>query len=172
MLLTMPGAPFIYYGEELGLLNGPGNEDEWKRTPMLWTDAGPGYGFTTGTPWHATAASQLVPSRAAQVTDSESLWTHYRKLIAARHDSLALSQGTLEVLAPAGKVLAFTRTSASEMVVVVHNLASSAQTVALAVKGSALKPLFVDPGVEASKAEGGFSVSLAPLSTGIFRVEP
>jgi glycosidase len=172
MLLTMPGAPFIYYGEELGLLNGPGNEDEWKRTPMLWTDAAPGYGFTTGTPWHATAASQLVSSRAVQVNDADSLWTHYRKLIAARHGSKALLHGSLEVLAPAGKVLAFSREAGGEKVVVVHNLASSAQTVVLAVKGSALKPLFIDPAVEANKTEGGFSVSLAPLSSGIFRVEP
>src|SRR5262249_33899871 len=33
ILLTLPGAPFIYYGEEVGLQNGPGSEDEWKRTP-------------------------------------------------------------------------------------------------------------------------------------------
>ena len=36
LLLTLPGVPFLYYGEELGMPNGEGNKDEEKRTPMLW----------------------------------------------------------------------------------------------------------------------------------------
>ena len=53
ILLTLPGAPFIYYGEEVGLQNGPTSADESKRTPMPWTASG---GFTTGTPWFAVRA--------------------------------------------------------------------------------------------------------------------
>ena len=35
--VTLPGTPFLYYGEEVGLRDGPGGADEWKRTPMPWT---------------------------------------------------------------------------------------------------------------------------------------
>ncbi len=48
LLLTLPGTPFLYYGEEIGM---PGTKpDERIRTPMQWLPA-PGAGFTTGTPW-------------------------------------------------------------------------------------------------------------------------
>ncbi len=47
VLLTLPGTPFLYYGEEVGLQNGTTEDDEAKRTPMPW-DATPGGGFTTG----------------------------------------------------------------------------------------------------------------------------
>jgi glycosidase len=173
MLLTLPGAPFIYYGEELGLLNGPGGDDEWKRTPMLWTDEAPGYGFTTGTPWQRTNPAQVVPSYAAQVKDPTSLWARYRALIAARHASSALGHGGLEVLTTSSKVLAFTRRDTNEQVLVVHNLSTSPQTVVLsAVQAQALAPLFVDAHVTATKNGLEWSVQLPAQSSGLFRVEP
>ncbi|RYE88888.1 MAG: hypothetical protein EOO75_12775, partial [Myxococcales bacterium] len=51
--LLMRGTPFLYYGEELGLLSGSASVVDARdkvRTPMPWT-TGPGQGFTTGTPW-------------------------------------------------------------------------------------------------------------------------
>ncbi|HEX6177340.1 MAG TPA: alpha-amylase family glycosyl hydrolase, partial [Thermoanaerobaculia bacterium] len=84
ILLTLPGLPFIYYGEELGLQNGPSNADEWKRTPMPWTPAG---GFTVGTPWHAFAPGVGQANVAAQTADRSSLLSHYRDLIRARKSS-------------------------------------------------------------------------------------
>src|SRR5262245_58700249 len=36
VMLTLPGTPFIYYGEEIAMENGPGDADEEKRTPMPW----------------------------------------------------------------------------------------------------------------------------------------
>ncbi|NIQ56998.1 MAG: alpha-amylase, partial [Gammaproteobacteria bacterium] len=38
VLLTLPGVPFLYYGEEVGLANGTAQGDEAKRTPMPWSD--------------------------------------------------------------------------------------------------------------------------------------
>src|SRR5258706_1699321 len=52
ILLTLPGMPFIYYGEEVGLQNGPTSADEPKRPPMPWSASG---GFTTGPPWFGFA---------------------------------------------------------------------------------------------------------------------
>ena len=57
ILLTLPGTPFLYYGEEVGLRNGPGSGDEDKRTPMPWNGEDGG-GFTSGQPWHAFAPAR------------------------------------------------------------------------------------------------------------------
>ena len=50
LLLTLPGLPFVYYGEEIGMT---GNKpDERLRTPMHWSRES-GIGFTKGTAWQA-----------------------------------------------------------------------------------------------------------------------
>src|SRR5205814_3220090 len=60
-MLTLPGIPFIYYGEEVGMSNNAAygaqtyNQD-WKlRTPMSWTADGITAGFTTGVPFRKPA---------------------------------------------------------------------------------------------------------------------
>ncbi len=124
VLLTLPGAPFLYYGEELGMENGPGSGDEAKRTPMPW-DASPDGGFTTATPWYPFGPGHEAVNVAAERHDPASLLAWYRRLIAARHGSAALRQGDLRLL-PAGSqpaaLLGFLRRSGKETVLVLHNL--------------------------------------------------
>jgi glycosidase len=50
LLFSLPGTPWLYYGEEIGMTNGQGSDDVAKRLPMQW-NASSGAGFTTGTPW-------------------------------------------------------------------------------------------------------------------------
>jgi glycosidase len=171
LLLTLPGSPFLYYGEELGLANGPGNEDQWKRTPMPWTE-GPGLGFTTGKPWHATAPEQLPAPWSAQTLDPRSLLSRYRALLRARHASPALSTGAMKLLeVGTSAALAFTRTAGEETVLVVHNFSTKPRVVAvpLAPKGSA-EPLFLDELATVERAPGGWSVSLPPQGTAVVRL--
>lgn len=94
LLLTLPGTPFLYYGEELGLPNGSGDADEEKRTPMPW-NALANAGFTTGTPWYAFSTHEAEISVAAQEIDPDSVLNWYKKLIALRNAHPALAQGTL-----------------------------------------------------------------------------
>ncbi|HSN85355.1 MAG TPA: alpha-amylase family glycosyl hydrolase, partial [Thermoanaerobaculia bacterium] len=112
VLLTLPGAPFLYYGEEVGLQNGSADRaDELKRTPMPW-DATEGGGFTTGRPWYAFAPGKATDNVAAQTQDPYSLLSHYRRLIRARKSSPALMKGSLTLLSPLNRptaVLAFLR---------------------------------------------------------------
>jgi glycosidase len=123
VLLTMPGAPFLYYGEELGMENGPARGDEAKRTPMPW-EGSSGGGFTTGTPWHPFAPGREQANVAAQQGDAGSLLAHYRSLIALRHASPALRQGALELMPTAqpAPLLVFQRKAGKETVLVLHNL--------------------------------------------------
>jgi glycosidase len=93
VLLALPGSPFLYYGEELGMRGGAGDGDEHKRTPMRWTEDG---GFTTGEPWFASEEPAGV-SVAAQTGAPDSLLSWYRRLLAARHASAALQLGDARV---------------------------------------------------------------------------
>ena len=126
VLLTLPGTPFLYYGEEVGLQNGPETADEDKRTPMPW-DSSQGGGFTTAEPWHDFAPGRETANVAAQTGDPGSLLSRYRNLIRARHASAALSRGALEVLSGSGPLLAFLRREGTERVLVVHNLGGQPQ---------------------------------------------
>ena len=90
VLLTMPGVPFIYYGEEIGMTGG--KPDEKIRTPMQWTSDATG-GFTTGEPWEPLNADVKKVNVAAQEADSTSLLSHYRQLIGLRNEHAALRHG-------------------------------------------------------------------------------
>ena len=48
-LMALPGTPFLYYGEELGMQGGAGTDDREKRTPMRWNATSLTWGFTSRT---------------------------------------------------------------------------------------------------------------------------
>jgi alpha-amylase len=92
-LFAMPGTPFIYYGEEIGMQGGTEPRDEDKRTPMRWTASG---GFTRAkAAWHDAPEAEGVDV-ASQRGRVGSLWTLYRDLIALRRSQPALARGGLE----------------------------------------------------------------------------
>ena len=64
------------------------------RVPMPWDDA-PNGGFTTGTPWLDAHPDAATINAAAQVDDPDSVFSHYRRLIALRHQEKAVSHGDL-----------------------------------------------------------------------------
>ena len=110
LLLTLPGPAFIYQGDEIGQVEGPGGDPpldrygrDRTRHPMQWTPEPLG-GFTTGRPW-----LPLTDPRHANVADQErdpgSLLHRYRELIATRRD---LGPG-LRFLDAAPGVLAYER---------------------------------------------------------------
>ncbi|MGC3999895.1 MAG: alpha-amylase family glycosyl hydrolase [Anaeromyxobacter sp.] len=164
VLLTLPGIPFIYYGEELGLRQVQNGDDEFKRTPFPWDGSETG-GFTTGKPWFKFAPGKDKVNVAAETGDPASLLSRYRNLIRLRHGSDALMRGELAVLPPSGGVLAFLRRSGRQTVLVVHNL-SAAPGTAQVLSDRNLTPLLVDPGVR----RDGAGVSLPPHSSGVWEV--
>ncbi len=171
VLLTLPGAPFLDYGDELGLAAGGGAGEASRLTPMPW-DATPGGGFTTGKPWLAFAPGQATANAAAERTDPGSLLSHDRYLIRARHNSAALAKGDLELLAPAsgdGPVLAYLRRAGKDRALVVHNLGETATDAGPFAVDGVLDPLFTSPGVPPPHAAGGkVSVHLPPHSSGVW----
>jgi len=174
LLLTLPGSPFLYYGEEVGLLNGTTQNDEAKRTPMPW-DASKGGGFTSGTPWFAFAPGHESTHVAAQTTAPGSLLSRYRDLIRARHAAPALERGGLTLLTSTQNrtsTLAFSRTLEGERVLVVHNLGDSTENAGpFELEGDIAEPLFMDPSVRAPERDGGtWRITLPARTTGIWRL--
>jgi alpha-glucosidase len=99
-MMTLPGVPFVYYGEEIGLPNGPDwvvDSRDRARTPMQW-DRTATAGFTSGTPWLTLAGDVDRWSVAAQEGIDGSLLEHYRRLVAMHNGSPALQTGSYERL--------------------------------------------------------------------------
>ena len=169
ILLTLPGTPFLYYGEEIGLLNGTADGDEAKRTPMPWNGAAGG-GFTTGTPWYRFAPGQDTTHVAAQTGDPGSLLSHYRRWIRVRHASPALARGALRVVRGEGPVLAFVRSLGQERVLVAHNLGPDPQAVTLEVEATRAEPLLAPDGVNTTRDGGSVRMTLPPHASAAFKL--
>lgn len=120
LLLTAPGAPFLYYGEEIGMIGA--KPDEQIRTPMQWT-AGDNAGFSAAKPWIAVKPNYPASNVETESAADDSLLTYYRTLIHLRSDHEALRVGDYTKLNPGNsRVYAFLRHSAQENILVVINL--------------------------------------------------
>jgi len=123
-LLTMPGLPFIYYGEEIGTTGV--KPDEQLRTPMQWSAEANG-GFSAARPWQPLQPNYAEVSVAAQDGDPDSLLTTYRRLIHLHTAEPALAQGDLTVLESSDRsVAAYLRQFAGEAVLVLINFGRDA----------------------------------------------
>lgn len=139
LLLSLPGTPVLYYGDEIGMGDNVYVGDRnGVRTPMQWSPDR-NAGFSQANPqklylpvvidseYHFTAVNV-----EAQRANPNSLWYWMKRLIATRNRFQALGRGTFELLHPDNrKVLAFTRTYNDEHILVVVNLSRFVQTVEL-----------------------------------------
>jgi oligo-1,6-glucosidase len=91
------------------------------RTPMQWDDS-PAAGFTTGRPWIAVNPNHAEINARAQVDDPDSVFAHYRAVIALRHSEPAVVDGDFTMLLPDDpSIYAFTRTFGATTLLVVAN---------------------------------------------------
>ena len=128
MLLTMPGDPFVYYGEEIGM-HGV-KPDPSIREPMRWDRNS----HQAGETWWEPAPDNASPglSVAAERTDPQSLLYFYRRLIHWRSDLPALRDGDIAPYpADDGAISAYTRADHAQRLLVVHNLSSTTRSVRL-----------------------------------------
>jgi alpha-amylase len=82
LYLTLPGIPYLYYGEEVGMLGQKPDEDI--RLPMQWSDEA-NAGFTSGNPWRQPNSNYAQFNVEVMQEDENSLFNHYRELIQLRN---------------------------------------------------------------------------------------
>ncbi len=139
LLLSMPGSPILYYGDEIGMGDNVFLGDRnGVRTPMQWSPDR-NAGFSRADPaqlylppiMDAVYGYQAVNVEAQSVNQASLLhWT--RRVIAARKAHQAFGRGTLRFLRPGNrKVLAYLREYRDEVILCVANLSSSSQPVEL-----------------------------------------
>ena len=142
MLMSMPGTPVVYYGDEIGMGDNIYLGDRnGVRTPMQW-DGHWNAGFSSTDPEQLCAplVSNPVYGYQAVNVDSQkrsehSLLSWMKRLIQVRKSSQAFSRGTIEFLDPPNhRVLAFVREYGKERVLAVNNLSSTCQAVELNLK--------------------------------------
>ena len=128
MLLTLPGQPFIYYGEELGMQGRKPDPD--LREPMRWHRDSHGLGESR---WKRfSAGDEPDVSVDAEQDDAHSLLACYRMLIGWRRELPVLRDGALHVPdVPNRRLATWELTDAGDDVLVVHNLSHESQTLEL-----------------------------------------
>ncbi len=139
MLMSMPGTPIIYYGDEIGMGDNVYLGDRnGVRTPMQW-NGGWNAGFSGADPERLYSPLISNPVYGYQAINVESqrrsqhsLLSWMRRIIHVRKSSRVLSRGAIEFLRPSNhRVLAYVRQLGEEKILVVNNLSKSAQAVEL-----------------------------------------
>jgi glycosidase len=127
LLLTSPGVPFIYYGEEVGMVGT--KPDERIRTPMQWDASLATAGFSTAMPWQRVQTGYKTNNVAAMTGDSGSLLSHYRSLVHLRAAHPALSTGAMQLVESShNAVYSFLRYGEDETLLIVVNLSKEPVT--------------------------------------------
>ncbi|OZI76744.1 maltose alpha-D-glucosyltransferase [Bordetella genomosp. 2] len=139
LLLSMPGTPVLYYGDELGMGDNIHLGDrDGVRTPMQWSPDRNG-GFSRADPERLPLPVLMGPlygyeavNVEAQQRDPHSLLNWTRRMVAIRRQSKIFGRGTLRFLYPGNrKILAYLRQDGETTVLCVANLSNTAQPVEL-----------------------------------------
>ena len=153
MLMSLPGTPIIYYGDEIGMGDNVNLGDRnGVRTPMQWNGGWNG-GFSNADP--ESLYSPLIQNPVygyqavnvlSQKRSEHSLLSWMQHMISLRRSTPLFGSGSIEFLYPKNhRVLAYVRQQGDQAILVVNNLSSSAQAVELDLrryKGKILIEMF------------------------------
>lgn len=136
------------------------------RTPMQW-DASEHGGFTSGTPWLRSNPNSSTINVEAAITDPDSVFHHYRQLVALRHELRVVVDGDFTPLfEDHEQVFAYVRSSGSTQLLVLANLSNAAATLPIENRLSAFAGM-------SARIGSGFqwrasSIELAPWAAAAF----
>lgn len=134
LLFSLPGLPFVYYGEELGMTGK--KPDEKIREPFVWDG-------TTNSPnamWEGWVYNADLEPYTVQVKDPNSMWSMYRDLIEIRKEHPVLRDGTLEALdLGSNRLLGYIRSDDNEKIAIISNLGPKTETIELSFNAIVLR---------------------------------
>ena len=173
MLLSGPGKPFIYQGEELGYYGSKESGDEYVRTPMMWDKAGKDCAKKGVNNKVDNNMLTSAISVEAQQENAESILNVYKTWSRLRNTYPALAEGSISaadivnnnLTGVANSIAAWYMTSGSQKLLVIHNVASSAKTVS--VTDDMSKPVAL-LGTATAK---GTALTLGPNSSVVFDIK-
>jgi glycosidase len=173
--LLLPGTPFIYYGEEIGMagvkeLTG----DAPLRAPMSWTpDLAGGSGFTTGKPFRPAAPNAATHNVKTALSEPNSILAFYKAMLALRNTLSAIARGSYEHAMVDGSVMSYQRKFEGDHAVVVINYGREAATINVGElpAGAVLAAAYPALGRSiAADEKGSARVSIDAQSVRVFRV--
>ena len=165
VLLTVPGKPFIYQGEELGYWGSKSSGDEYVRTPILWDKAKTQCAKKGVNNKVDNSMLTADISVEAQQENENSILNVYKKFSAARNESKPLSMGDMFAMNSGNNsVSLWKRKYQNESVVVAHNFSGSSATFTLGSGYNADNILVSNGEVSVS----GSSVTLGAYSSAVF----
>jgi len=129
IFLTLPGMPYLYYGDEIGMLGQ--KPDEEIREPFLWDYSGLADEQTNWISSKNSNDSTVVPLKV-QMKDEASIYGWYKKLIHLRNKESILREGDLKSLSLGVELLGYERALGDQSLLVIHNLTGIEHTVSLA----------------------------------------
>lgn len=136
--LTLPGVPFIYYGEEIGM-TGSGIHENIRR-PMQW-DTSAHAGFSTSSPWYGLGDNYLTNNVAMMEGDTTSILKHYKELIHLRQEFAPLTKGyLLDLQAQQPAFLTYARVHEDEAAIVISNFGGIPSVPEISMSVSSLAP--------------------------------
>ena len=166
IMLTMPGIPCIYQGQEIGtpsLRQRFGRAELNAGTPMYWSDDEYA-GFSEVAPQLALDRTFQVVNVEAQDNDPASVLSYYRQLIALRKSSLILQDGAIKFIGDRGNILCYRRLLDGYQLQVTGNLSSRyAAPAAEIAKGELVCSSYI--------GRGDLAKPLAPYEAVIIRVD-
>jgi len=153
-LLGLRGTIFLYQGEELGLPNTEVDASlivdvdgrDGARTPIPWEPpslAGPGAGFTSGTPWLPVGSTAETVNVLSLADKDGSILEMYKKLVRVRTAIPALRDGSFDMIGTFGDVFVYERRQACSVVTVVVNFSTVSQPIVHLLKDPAEYRLLV-----------------------------
>lgn len=120
LLFTLPGNPFIYYGDEIGMINSPYLRGDMAfRDPMVWENS-ERVGFTKGTPWVPVNPDPII-NLQYQKSNPNSVFRHFVRMSRLRNEKSVLVNGEVKILenSLSNRVVSFARYDDTNAILVI-----------------------------------------------------
>lgn len=131
LLMMMNGSPFVYYGEEIGMVS-EGTKDENKRLPMIWSDTDK-TGMTKGPKAADAGIAAAFAGVEEQLEDETSILNYYKRALRLRNENPEIARGTIALVEELcnGHQAVITKTYEESVIAIVYNTSDEMMEVEL-----------------------------------------